>query len=148
MSFPKKNKMANSNIQEEIIVSALRENHLKITKTRVAVYRLLLNSTKPLSHSEITELLKGESSYDRVTIYRTLSEFEEKKIARSLLSSERTTYFEIIEPLKEHAHITCEICGKMECLVDENFHFSIKETGSYLVTSVEILVKGKCGDCK
>lgn len=140
--------MSKENFQDDDIISVLKENHLKITKTRVAVYKLLINSTKPLSHSEITELLKGESTFDRVTIYRTLSEFEEKQIARSLLSSERTMYFEIKEPFKEHAHITCEVCGKMECLLDENFHFSIKETGSYQVTSVDILVKGKCGECK
>jgi Fur family ferric uptake transcriptional regulator len=133
---------------DEKIEKSLRDNHLKITKTRVAVFNILLSSQKPLSHSEIMEKLDTEKTWDRVTIYRTLSEFEEKKIIKTLLSKERTTFFEIIDTLKEHAHITCEICGKMECLIDEMFHFAIKEAGDYQIRSVEILVKGICGNCK
>ncbi len=133
---------------DEKIEKTLRDNHLKITKTRVAVFNILLTSHKPLSHSEIMEKLDTDKSWDRVTIYRTLSEFEEKKIIKSILSKERTTFFEINDTLKEHAHITCEMCGKMECLIDEMFHFSIKEAGTYQIRSVEILVKGVCGNCK
>ena len=133
---------------DEKIEKSLRDNHLKITKTRVAVFNILLSSNKPLSHSEIMEKLDSEKAWDRVTIYRTLSEFEEKKIIKSLLSKERTTFFEIIDTLKEHAHITCEICGKMECLIDEMFHFAIKKVGEYQIRSVEILVKGICRNCK
>ena len=133
---------------EEHIEIALKGNHLKITKARVAVYKILATSRKPLSHSDIMEMLDSEKNWDRVTIYRTLSEFEEKKIVKSLLSKERTTYFEIMDSMSEHAHITCEVCGKMEFLLDEMFDFSIKKAGDYQIKSVEILVKGICGYCK
>ena len=136
------------NSDEEIKI-ALRDNHLKITRSRIAVYKILLNSKKPLSHSDIMEALDDGKNFDRVTIYRTLGEFEEKKIVKSLLSGERTSYFEIICPLQEqHAHITCESCGKIECLHDNHFDFSIKQTGDYQINSVDILVRGLCGKCK
>jgi len=133
---------------EDHIEIALKENHLKITKARVAVFKILATSRKPLSHSDIMEMLDSEKNWDRVTIYRTLSEFEEKKIVKSLLSKERTTYFEIMDSMSEHAHITCEVCGKMECLLDEMFDFSIKKACDYQIKTVEILVKGICGNCK
>lgn len=150
MRSPRNSEMGKEELEtaEEKIESTLKINHLKITKTRVAVFKILVSSRKPLSHSEIMEQLDSDKNWDRVTIYRTLSEFEEKKIVKSLLSKERTTYFEIIDTKKEHAHITCDVCGKMECLLDEMFHFSIKEAGEYRIQSVEILVKGICGTCK
>lgn len=125
----------------------LKKNNLKITKTRLAVLNILQKSPKPLNHSEIMGLLDSEQNWDRVTIYRTLGEFEEKKLIKSLLSSDRITYFEFSETFDHHAHIFCESCGKMECLKESMFQFSLKDSVGYSLNSVEILVKGICKDC-
>ncbi|MCB1141088.1 MAG: transcriptional repressor [Leptospiraceae bacterium] len=125
----------------------LKKNKLKITKNRLAVLDILQQSEKPLNHSEIMEKLDSNQNWDRVTIYRTLGEFEEKKLIKSLLSSERITYFELVDTLNEHAHIYCENCGKLECLREDMFSFSLKNPELFSISTVEILVKGTCKDC-
>jgi Fur family transcriptional regulator, ferric uptake regulator len=129
-------------------VALLKKNKLKITKNRIAVLNVLQNSFKPLNHSEIMESLDNSQHWDRVTVYRILSEFTDKKLIKTLHSNERMTYFELIKPLEEqHAHWVCEKCGKIECLKEDSYEFSIKKSDVFFINSIEILIKGNCGNC-
>ncbi|MCC6275002.1 MAG: transcriptional repressor, partial [Leptospiraceae bacterium] len=74
----------------------LQELGLKVTRSREAVISVLQNSSNPLTHLELMEKLPKDESWDRVTVYRTLSELEEKKVLRSVSSNERITYFELV----------------------------------------------------
>ncbi|MDX1958408.1 MAG: Fur family transcriptional regulator [Leptospiraceae bacterium] len=130
------------------IKEILKNNNLKITKSRIAVLELLSESSKPITHSEIMENLADAENWDRVTIYRTLGEFEEKKIVKTILSNDRVTYFELQDSLHEHAHLSCDSCGKMTCLNKEQFHFSIGEIVEFKLNRVEILLKGICKNCQ
>lgn len=126
----------------------LRNHNLKVTKSRIEVLKVLKSSHKPLNHSEIMEKLDRSHSWDRVTIYRTLGEFIEKKIVKSILSLDRVTYFELIDSHSEHAHISCLECGKMECLDENEYKFILENSKGFEVKSTEILIKGICKECK
>lgn len=56
----------------------LKKIGLKVTKNREQVLSILQGSPRPLNHQEIMEKLPKEESWDRVTIYRALSDLEEK----------------------------------------------------------------------
>lgn len=126
----------------------LRSHNLKVTKSRVEVLKVLKDSHKPLNHSEIMEKLDRTYNWDRVTIYRTLGEFIEKKIVKSILSLDRVTYFELIDTHPEHAHLSCLECGKMECLEENEYKFILENSKGFEVRSIEILLKGICKECK
>ncbi len=126
----------------------LRSHNLKVTRSRIEVLKILQSSHKPLSHSEIMEKLDRSHSWDRVTIYRTLGEFIEKKIVKPVLSLDRATYFELLDSQSEHAHISCLECGKMECLEQDEYKFILEKSRGFEVRSTEILIKGICKECK
>jgi len=128
-------------------IKALKTHNLKVTKSRLEVLKILTESKKPLSHSDIMDKLDQSQNWDRVTIYRTLGEFEEKKIVKSLLSQDRVTYFELSDSLPDHAHFACLKCGKMECLKPSEYKFQFKGNINQ-VKSIEILIKGICDDCR
>lgn len=125
----------------------LRNHNLKVTKSRVEVLKVLQSSHKPLNHSEIMERLDRTHTWDRVTIYRTLGEFTEKKIVKPILSLDRVTYFELIDS-HEHAHMSCLECGKMECLEENEYKFVLENSKGFEVRSTEILIKGICKECR
>jgi Fur family transcriptional regulator, ferric uptake regulator len=129
-------------------IDALKNHNLKVTKSRLEVLKVLQESEKPLTHSEIMERLDHSQNWDRVTIYRTLGEFSEKNLIKSLMSQDRVTYFELSGTHPGHAHVTCLDCGVMECLDEGDYQFSLKDGREFSVQSVEILVKGICKDCR
>ena len=96
-------------VKADELKDILHRADLKITRSRLEVLKILYNSQKPITHTYIMDHLPEKDNWDRVTIYRTLSEFTEKKIIKSLPSSERVTYFEIKNETKtEHSHLVCD----------------------------------------
>ena len=126
----------------------LHKSDLKITRNRMEVLRLFYNSNKPITHNYVMEHLPEAENWDRVTIYRTLSEFAEKKIIRQLISNDRVSYFELIKDESSHGHFVCDICGKIECLKSDSLKVEItKQNFKYQIFSFEVLAHGKCGEC-
>lgn len=126
----------------------LHNADLKITRSRLEVLKIFYLAKKPLTHQSIMDDLPKNESWDRVTIYRTLSEFSEKKILKLLISNDRISYFELRQHEKSHGHFFCYDCGKIECLHDTMIDVNIKFNHSkHLIQSFEILVTGKCEAC-
>ena len=128
----------------------LKNIGLKITRNREAVLSILQDSRNPVSHANLMESLPKGKPWDRVTIYRTLSELEEKSIIRSLLSNERVTYFELKESVHAdgHSHIVCDSFGSIECIDEELNGISEKKIKGFKVGAMDILFRGKCRDCQ
>lgn len=129
----------------------LRKVGLKITKNREQVISILQDSDRPLNHQEIMEKLPKGQSWDRVTIYRALSDLESKKILNTLLNGDRVTYFELKENLAEksihHGHLICDSCGKIECV--ERLEKPVPQSvQGFQVKSMEVNFHGLCRDCQ
>ena len=135
----------NSYLDKEI----LKKAGLKVTKTRISVLNMLYEAGKPISHTDIMDGLPAGTNWDRVTIYRTLAEFEQKRIVKSLNSGNRIKYYEFLggEKVSQHAHRFCNECGKIECL-DLSDSLSLGADQGFLVLDVEILVRGICKVCQ
>ncbi|EMY69046.1 MULTISPECIES: Fur family transcriptional regulator [Leptospira] len=132
----------------------LKKIGLKVTKNREQVLSILQGSPRPLNHQEIMEKLPKEESWDRVTIYRALSDLEEKNLLNSLHSTDRVTYFELKSDGNHvvsaaHGHLICNVCGKIECIDDPwNGIPSAKHLKGFSTESVEIVFRGKCRNCQ
>ncbi|MCU0823461.1 MAG: transcriptional repressor [Leptospira sp.] len=132
----------------------LKKIGLKVTKNREQVISILQESRRPLNHQEIMEKLPKDESWDRVTIYRALSDLEEKNLLNSLHSTDRMTYFELKGEGKSstadsHGHLVCNLCGKIECIDDPWKGLpSAKQLNGFEMESVEIVFRGKCKSCQ
>lgn len=111
---------------------------------------VLQESKNPVNHADLMESLPKGNSWDRVTIYRTLSELEEKSIIRSLLSNERVTYFEMKEGVHAdgHSHVVCDNCGLIECIDEELNEIPVRKIRGFKVRTMDILVRGLCKTCQ
>ena len=137
-------------VKQEDLKEILHKADLKITRSRLEVLKILYHTHKPITHTYIMEHLPEKDTWDRVTVYRTLSEFTEKKIIKSLPSNERITYFEIKNEAKpEHSHLVCDSCGKMECFNEDSYKFQFKKNvQDFRVRSLEIIIRGLCKNCQ
>ena len=129
----------------------LQELGLKVTRSREAVISVLQNSSNPLTHTELMEKLPKNKSWDRVTVYRILSELEEKKVLRSVSSNERITYFELKDSesdLHGHSHLVCESCGAIKC-IEENIPLPHeKKIEQFRIRAIDIIFRGICKFCQ
>ncbi len=147
--------------------------NLKSTTSRLTVVEVLLNSTFPLTHTELLKLLP--TSFDRVTLYRVLDYLLQHHLVHRIAGEDRAWRFQlntVLEPTKdlakessksykvtsqkpstamlnahEHAHFECTQCGKIYCL--ENIEPKLTDSipASFKVDSIVLNIKGKCADC-
>lgn len=88
----------------------LSRNGLKVTNPRKEVFKILNNSSKPLTINEILVLV---TISERTSVYRTLELFSKLKIVEIINVGWKRSY-ELAEPFSEHHHhLICNICNKI-----------------------------------
>lgn len=138
-----------------LLKDILKKYDLKVTPVRLSVLDVLVNSDVALSHADITEHL-GDSSIDKVTLYRTLNSFHEKGLIHKVATEDRNWLYAImledtVDPVSDHdhAHFICDICEKIFCFpVSEQTQsgiLGIKE--GFQVKQQEIRLHGLCPSC-
>lgn len=142
--------------------SILKTHALRRTPVRLGVLDVLAGNRHPLDATEI--ISKLPSHIDRVTVYRTLNTFVDKKIVHRVRGEDRSWRYAAGEPsgaggLKHgggeashhHAHFVCDDCGEVECLEDaaipRNFVKSMGVERAYKVTYPEVTLHGSCPRC-
>lgn len=130
--------------------SILHDYKLKSTKIRQAVLSLFLKTETGLSHTDISRSLN--IPFDRVTLFRTLSSFEEAGVLHKIIGLNGTAQYAISSLNKPenkecHAHFICLRCEEIFCIdttVDDQF---IKIPFDFQQISLDIKVKGYCNKC-
>lgn len=140
---------------------------LKPTKARLAVLNIIAEANSALSHPEILERLSGQKEIDRVTIYRVLDWLTEHALIHKIAGAgdKRAWKFQLSQPRftsvtapkatagvltnndHHHAHLHCQVCGKVTCVHELEPHFPTQVLAQYQVTSIDINIKGVCADC-
>ncbi len=98
-------------MSEENTKAVLKRSGLKTTPARISVLKIFSEKCQPLSAEDISKKLK-KKDIDLVTIYRTLSSFEEERILRRVDLHKESQYYELGE--HHHHHIVCSRCGFIE----------------------------------
>lgn len=134
----------------EPVEKILTHYQLKNTKIRHAVLNLFLNSKTGLSHTDVSKLL--EIPFDRVTLFRTLSSFEEVGLIHKIIGLNGISLYAFSEnqdPEKEesHAHFICLHCGEAFCLDDVFLPQIIDIPKGFKTVQLDVKVKGYCKDC-
>jgi Fur family ferric uptake transcriptional regulator len=124
---------------------------LRSTGARVAVYRILSEAERPLSHSEVKDLLE-ESGFDGATIFRNLNDLVDAKLATRTDLGDHVWRFELrregASHGQQHPHFLCTNCGDVSCLPESSVN--LKRTAGApkaLSNKVIVQVQGTCDDC-
>lgn len=131
----------------------LRAAGLRSTSPRVAVLRELDSATAPRSHADLVEAL-GEEGYDRVTIYRNLTDLTEAGLVMRADLGDHVWRFELKRGTTNshqgtHPHFTCIDCGTVACLPAESVRITSARGAPKSVSarSVDVQLRGLCDRC-
>jgi Fur family ferric uptake transcriptional regulator len=125
----------------------LRATGERITPARAAVFALLRDSARALSHQEIESGLGRANALDRVTVYRVLEWLVDQGLAHKVAGLDRVWRFSIArETHGRHAHFQCIGCGKVVCLSDVAPRRVALPRG-FRSERVDVTVKGRCAEC-
>lgn len=130
----------------------IRTVGLRSTAPRVAVLRELEAATAPLSHADLVDSL-GSQGYDRVTIYRNLTDLTEAGLVMRADLGDHVWRFELRRAGKEHTghhpHFTCTDCGTVSCLPAESVRITSSKGAPKAIAAraVEVHLRGLCDRC-
>jgi Fur family ferric uptake transcriptional regulator len=136
-----------ANYQERLRAAGLRS-----TTPRVAVLRELESAKAPMSHADLVEAL-GDEGYDRVTLYRNLTDLTEAGLVRRADLGDHVWRFELRREEKSHQgphpHFTCTDCGTVACLPLKSVRLTPAKGAPRAVVarSVDIQLRGVCDRC-
>jgi len=127
----------------------LEEKKLNITRARISILNILIQSNKALSETEIEK--QTGSSVNRTTIYRTLTTFTENEIVRRIIIDKLLKYVFSCNTAKfkhqdEHIHFKCNICGEVICLS----HLKVRDyelPKGFTRQENNFLILGICNKC-
>jgi len=129
----------------------LKEYELRTTTSRSAILRLFLKNPFALSYSDIEREIA--TSFDRVTVYRTLKTFLDKGVIHKVLDDEGSLKYALcsepcstLEHHHEHVHFKCIKCGHTSCL-DEVTIPPVRLPEGYSAEEVNLLIQGVCVKC-
>jgi Fur family ferric uptake transcriptional regulator/Fur family zinc uptake transcriptional regulator len=133
---------------KEYAARLLKAAGLRVTINRVDILKFLMETGRPLSHSEIQDAMP---SLDRVTLYRTLASFVSKEVAHQVQGPDGAWRFCAHEPLTEgcsgdHPHFLCYSCGKMFCLTEHKLP-RVEVPEGFVVYGKQFVLYGKCAQC-
>ena len=128
----------------------LKESGLRVTAPRVAVLNLLQEASRPLSHSEVLNLL-GETNWDPATIYRNLVKLKESGITSVVSRAEGIDRYALKgskEDGHKHPHFVCDDCGKVACVPGEiTIAGEMAGPWAAAVEKAMVQLRGECPEC-
>ena len=134
------------------VKNILRRNQLSITGSRVKILELFLANNGALAHGDVEK--KTGEKFDRVTIYRTLQSFLDKGIIHSIPTADNSVRYALCKDdcseghhHDDHIHFLCTSCGNTICL-DEVHIPDVKLPLGFKSQQIEVVVSGKCKDCR
>ncbi|MGL4740417.1 MAG: Fur family transcriptional regulator [Sarcina sp.] len=130
------------------IKKVLKHKNIKVTKGRILIYDLLLNSDVNLTVDEIYNECRKDENINLSTVYRTLELFEKNKMVDKMFDSDGTSRYTI----KRHTHnhiVECSLCHKeieVDCPMTQIEELLREQTG-FKLTEHKLQLKGLCKDC-
>lgn len=135
----------------EEFTNLLDKHHLKKTSPRISVLSILKSRNVATSQPELEQIIGKE--IDRVTLYRTLTTFEEKGIIHKVLDLNGTSNYALSSSSKsnnqlhdEHVHFNCTVCLNVYCL-DQLHVPKLSMPQGFSSQNVNVIVYGICYSC-
>jgi len=135
------------------ILSLLRSQGMRVTRSRRGILMALFKAKRPLSLTEIQEqaLVEGGLLPDYATVFRMMILLESLDIVHKVNLKRSCSYYELTDPSKHYDHLVCTECGQVilleiPCPVEAAEHRIEAEYGfTGLHHSLEFF--GRCREC-
>lgn len=134
---------------EELFKDRLKKHRLYRTAERLAIFRVLKESSTPYSISDL--VYKCRNFADRSTVYRTLELFEELDITTRVGSGwkYKVELSDTFSP--HHHHITCTNCGSITPFEESDSLIGelkkIDRKNNFVSSTHSLELRGLCKDC-
>jgi len=119
---------------------------------RAAVIGLLDAQSCTMTAYEIEAALRESGrSVGRASVYRILDELEEVGVVTKVELGRGQAGYEPARPEHHHHHIVCESCGKVQPFDDAALEEAIGKIpvgDGFEITGHEIILRGRCRDCR
>jgi Fur family ferric uptake transcriptional regulator len=130
----------------------LQDAGLSRTAQRAAVLEIIIQADGPLSAAEILTRTDPKQKINKVTIYRILSSFKERRIIRELPTDQGMNLYEMAcrhNPV--HPHFFCKTCRTMSCLPPLTLSQAMdwfSGSGDDRIDDVHVHLNGICRQCR
>lgn len=139
--------MSPSSFDPDSVAEQIRRCGARATPARIRVLQLLRATPGALSHHEIEQAL-GESTLDRVTLYRVLDWLVENGLAHKSADAQRVFRFSVAAESEhaKHVHFRCDSCGKVFCL-DQAPPSPPTMPDGFSLSRADFDLRGCCANC-
>jgi Fur family ferric uptake transcriptional regulator len=136
---------------KEDLSNILKKSGFKITPIRLAILEVFSHDCEPINAEFIFKKLKKEK-VNIVTIYRTLTSFENTGILKRVDLQKDSVYYELAGH-HHHHHIICTDCGLVEgfevCDLDNLTDKVLKTSNKFnIITKHSLELFGVCKKCQ
>lgn len=127
----------------------LTSRNIRPTAMRELVLDILTQQKMAIS---LSDLEQNFHKSDKVTLYRTLKTFEEKKLIHSIDDGTGAVKYALCkescqcQPKDLHIHFCCSKCQHTFCLNDVNIP-AINLPVNFSIETINMVVKGVCAKC-
>ena len=128
----------------------LKDKDIQVTKTRIQILNIITKRNKPLTATEINDIIEKNGLNIRLsTIYRNLKFFTHNNILRQLNFYGDEKRYEILEE-NHHQHLICIKCGEIKAIKCPlaNFEKQIEKETKYKIKNHDMEMYGICPDCQ
>jgi Fur family ferric uptake transcriptional regulator len=127
----------------------IRDLGLRVTAPRLAVWRVLAEAERPLSHSEVVARLGDDAAWDRATVYRNLVALVGVNAVRVASHAGGVSRYELARGVRDrnHPHFLCDDCGKVSCLPETTVIAPKKTKWTKALKAAEVQFVGRCPSC-
>jgi len=130
----------------------LRAHGVRPTRVRRELIRLLQSADFALSHADIERYIGAD--YDRVTIYRTLSTFDEFGLIHKIMDENGFAKYAMCSHDEcqpgfhkdDHLHFTCTECEQTYCLPHTRIS-NLDVPDGFEIQNFILKAEGKCKTC-
>ncbi|MCB9310706.1 MAG: transcriptional repressor [Lewinellaceae bacterium] len=128
----------------------LKEHKLKVTPFRKDVLQLFVEAGRALSQQDLETMLPDA---DRITLYRTIKNFEDKGLIHKAIDGTSQPKFALCESEcnhqkhhDAHVHFHCQKCQHTFCL-DHVFVPSVAMPNGFEPLESQMIINGNCKSC-
>ncbi len=135
-------------LQDQLVARGVR-----MTRQRRVILRVIENARRHLDAATILRFAqKEDQEIDRVTVYRTLGLLKRHGLVDELdlLHLGGGGHYYEQRPLRQHMHLACLRCGKVEEFVSPLFDKikgQIQRERAFRVAFARVEIGGYCGQC-
>ncbi len=141
-----------SNNPHNVFEEYLEKNEGRYTKTKKFISNEIFGLSDHFEVETFIDHLRAKTKdVSRATVYRTIKQLLDAGLLQKISTKDGKVFYEQSRPKNEHAHLICNICGKIFEMHDKQLRKRIDTYCDNMDFNVEyqsIHIYGECKQCK